>query len=297
MNRYIAFCRIVDTGSFSRTADEMGYSQSAVSQMIRSLENEMSMPLLIRSHNGVELTHEGKELISHIRAVVNDYRILQEKTKELKGMNSGEIRIGTINSVSCYWLPKMIKDFQNEYPEVSFNLLQGEYTSIAEWVRTGEVDFGFANSDAIRGLTVVPLYTDEMMAVLPVDHPLCDNETILLKDLANEPYIQLEEGSFNEPLNAFHELHLDPNIRLCVFDDYTVMAMVEEGLGYSIIPEMNLRRHDYRIVKKSLEPKITRNLCLVYRDMRSIPKMSRTFIDYINKSYFNRGMVNSEDKD
>ena len=100
MNRYLAFCHIIETGSFSKTAEEMGYSQSAVSQMIRSLENEVSLPLLIRSHNGVELTHEGKELMPYIRSVVNSYRMLEEKTKELKGMNSGEIRIGTMTSVS-----------------------------------------------------------------------------------------------------------------------------------------------------------------------------------------------------
>ncbi len=286
MNRYLAFCHIIETGSFSKTAEEMGYSQSAVSQMIRSLENEVSLPLLIRSHNGVELTHEGKELMPYIRSVVNSYRMLEEKTKELKGMNSGEIRIGTMTSVSNYWLPKMIKEFQTIYPDVSFTLNQGDYTSIANWIKTGEVDFGFANGDAVNGLAKIPLYTDEMMAVLPVGHPLGKKKSIPLEALTKEPYILLEEGSFNEPLNAFHALGLEPNVRLCVYDDYTVMAMIEEGLGYSIIPEMNLRRHDYQISKHSLKPRITRNLCLIYRNMKAIPQMSRVFIDYICKSYF-----------
>lgn len=286
MNRYIAFNHIVETGSFSRTAEEMGYSQSAVSQMIRSLENEINMKLLIRSHGNIELTHEGRELLPLIRSVVNDYRVLQEKTKELQGMNSGEIRVGTMNSVSNFWLPKMIKEFQKIYPEVRFTLLQGEYTSIAEWVKTGEVDFGFANGDAVTGLTIIPLYTDEMMVVLPTDHRLCAKNAVTLRELTEDPYIRLEEGSFNEPMNAFHSQGLEPNTRLNVYDDYTVLAMIEEGLGYSIIPEMNLRRHDYRIVKRSLEPKITRNLCLIYRNINVIPKMSRVFIDFISNHFF-----------
>lgn len=286
MNRYIAFCHIIETGSFSRTAEEMDYSQSAVSQMIQSLENEMNMKLLIRSHGGIELTHEGRELLPLIRSIVNDYRVLQEKTKELQGVNSGEIRIGTMNSVSNCWLPKMIKEFQKIYPEVRFTLLQGEYTSIAEWVKTGEADFGFANSDAVTGLTIIPLYTDEMMAVLPENHPLCNRQAVPLMELSQDPYIRLEEGRFNEPMNAFHSLGLEPNIRLNVYDDYSVLAMIEEGLGYSIIPEMNLLRHDYRVVKRPLEPKITRNLSLIYRNLNAVPKMSRLFIDYITKYFF-----------
>lgn len=286
MNRYIAFCHVVESGSFCKTAEEMGYSQSAVSQMIRSLENEIGTPLLIRSKGSVELTFEGKELMPLIRSVVNDYRILQEKTKELQGKISGEIRIGTIASVSNFWLPKMIKSFQKDYPEARFTLLQGEYTSISEWVKSGEVDFGFSNVDAVSGLTKVPLYSDEMMAVLPEDHPLCNRESVSLEELAKDPFIRLEEGSFNEPMNAFHSMGLEPYTRLNVYDDYTVLAMIEEGLGYSIIPEMNLLRHDYRVVKKSLEPKITRDLCLIYRHFNVIPPMSRIFIEYITDHFF-----------
>ncbi|MBR5329422.1 MAG: LysR family transcriptional regulator [Firmicutes bacterium] len=286
MNRYIAFCHVVETGSFCKTADQMGYSQSAVSQMIRSLEQEIGTPLLIRSKGSVELTFEGKELYPLIRSVVNNYRVLQEKTKELQGKISGEIRIGTIASVSNFWLPKMIKEFQNRYPESRFTLLQGEYTTISEWVKNGEVDFGFSNMEAVSGLTKIPLYTDEMMAVLPQTHPLSKKKAIPLAELVKDPYIRLEEGAFNEPMNAFRSLGLEPDVRLNVYDDYTVLAMIEEGLGYSIIPEMNLLRHDYRVVKRSLEPKITRDLCLIYRHFNVMPHMSRIFIEYIEDHFF-----------
>lgn len=294
MNRYIAFCHILETGSFSKAAEAMGYSQSAVSQMLRSLESEVGASLLLRSKGSVELTYEGKALYPRIRSLVNDYRLLQEKAKELQGNTSGEIRIGTINSVSTFWLPKMIKAFQELYPEARFRLLQGEYTSIAEWVRSGEVDFGFANKDAVTGLEKKPLYTDEMMAVLPEEHPLCARDAVALAELVNDPYIRLEEGSFNEPMNAFRSQNLEPDIRLNVFDDYTVLAMIEEGLGYSIIPAMNLRRHDYRVVKKSLEPKITRHLCLIYRHFYAMPPMSRLFIEYIADHFFHLSRMNPD---
>lgn len=283
MNRYIAVCRIVETGSFSKTANEMGYSQSAVSQMIRSLENEFSMPLLIRSRGTVELTPEGRELMPYIRSVVNSYRSLEEKVRTLRGIDSGEVRIGTIASVSQEWLPKMIKSFKSVYPKSSFSLRQGDYTSISQWVRSGEVDFGFVNSDAVAGLKTVPLFVDEMMVVLPACHPLAEKTSVPLECLAGESYIQLDEGSFSEPINAFLRCGLEPVTKLCVYDDYTVMAMVEEGLGYSIIPESNLAHQDYNIAIRSAEPRITRNMCMIYENINSIPQMSRLFIDFFIK--------------
>lgn len=285
MNRYIAFCRIAESGSFSKTAEEMGYSQSAISQMIQSLENEVRMELLIRSRGKVTLTDEGKELLPEVRTIVNDYHLLNEKTRELQGLDSGEIRIGTIASVSHAWLPKMIRSFQKKYPHVRFSLAQGDYTAIAQWIDTDDVDFGFVNGDAISGFHKIPLAHDEMLAILPPSHPLCAKAEIPLEDLADEPYIRLEEGDFNEPMNAFRAKELKPSTRLKVYDDYTVMAMVEENLGYSIIPEMNLRRHDYKIEKRRIKPRITRNLCAVFSDYHHLPKMSRRFIDFIEDHF------------
>ena len=285
MNRYIAFCRIAESGSFSKTAEEMGYSQSAISQMIRSLEKEVRMELLIRSKGKVTLTDEGRELLPKVRTIVNDHHLLNEKIGELRGIDSGEVRIGTIASVSHAWLPKMIRSFQKQYPNVRFSLAQGDYTSIARWIREDDVDFGFVNGDAVSGFHKIPLARDEMLAILPPSHPLCAKEEIALADLVGEPYIRLEEGDFNEPMNAFRANDLKPSVRLKVYDDYTVMAMVEENLGYSIIPEMNLSRHNYRIEKRRIKPRITRDLCAVFGNEHDLPKMSRRFLRFINENF------------
>jgi DNA-binding transcriptional LysR family regulator len=109
MNRYLALCKIVEVGSFTQAADLLGYTQSGISQMVQSLEDELSLKLLLRSRTGVKLTPEGEELYPYILKTVSSYRAMIEKTKEIKGLQSGIIRIGTISSVSCHWLPHMIK--------------------------------------------------------------------------------------------------------------------------------------------------------------------------------------------
>ena len=100
LERYFALLKILEIGSFTKAADAMGYSQSAVSQMVQSLESELSLKLLYRSRNGIKLTPEGEALLPYIQRTVNHYNAMLEKTRELKGLNGGLIRIGTLSSVS-----------------------------------------------------------------------------------------------------------------------------------------------------------------------------------------------------
>ena len=141
MNRYIALKKIVDLGSFSRAAETMGYSQSAVSQMISSLEEELSIKLVNRFRSGARLTLEGEELFPYIERMIYQYDAVQEKTKEIKGLQTGTIRMGTLSSISTHWLPEIIKQFQILYPGVDFVIHQGDYTSIQNWIKTGMIDF------------------------------------------------------------------------------------------------------------------------------------------------------------
>lgn len=101
MNRYLAVLTTLDAGSFSRAAEELGYTQSAVSQMVRSLEEELHTTLFIRSRHGVSLTANGEELLPHIRNICNAHRMLWDRQKEILGLQEGTIRIGSIASVSC----------------------------------------------------------------------------------------------------------------------------------------------------------------------------------------------------
>lgn len=117
MNRYIALQKIVEFGSFSKAADAMGYSQSAISQMISSLEDEMSIKLVNRFRTGAKLTLEGEELYPLIEKLIYQYYSTQEKVAEIKGLETGTIRIGTLASISAHWLPNLLKSFRNNILE------------------------------------------------------------------------------------------------------------------------------------------------------------------------------------
>ncbi len=120
MDRFIALQKIIDLNSFTKAGEALGYTQSSMSQMISSLEEELSIKLLHRSRVGVKLTLEGEELYPFIQKSIFQYQSLQEKAKEIKGLETGTIRIGTLASISCHWMPKLLKGFQELYPKVQF---------------------------------------------------------------------------------------------------------------------------------------------------------------------------------
>lgn len=284
MQKYVAFLKVIEMGSFTKAAELLGYTQPALSQMIAALEKELSVKLLYRSRYGIQLTPEGERLFPSIQNSVLQYSSMRRLADEIKGIETGVIRIGTVSSVSCHWLPGIIKQFWSEHPNVQLVLHQGDYSSICEWVRTGAIDFGFVNPKAVKGLETHIIKSGEFLAVFPVGHPLVEKETVSLQDLADEPYLLLEEGAYSEPLDAFQTAGIKPNIRLTIHDDYSIMSMIEQGLGYSILAELVLHRTDYHIVARSVVPPIIRTLALVMKDKNSLPIASKTFIAYLQRN-------------
>ncbi len=286
MNRYEVFLRVIDLNSITKAAQETGYTQSAVSQMIQSLEKELQLTLITRSRNGIGLTHEGAQMLPYITRLVNEYRVMLDKDHELLGLEGGLIRIGTLSSYSSQWLPSVIKDFQALYPGVRFRMRQGDYTTVPEYIRHGEVDFGFVNPDAktVRGLETVTITEGGHSAILPKGHRFAGKQVVSLEELAEEPYIQLETGELSEPIEAFRELGLEPDIELRMHDNFSVCAMVEAGIGVSIMPDLALQNMRYDMVTLPTIPEVKRKVAFAMKKKEMLPIASRRFIDFFMKS-------------
>ena len=284
MQRYIALQKIVELGSFSKAASACCCTQSAISQMVSSLEDELSLRLLNRSRSGISLTDEGKRLYPKLEKMVFDYFSMRETANEIKGLEIGTVRIGTISSISSHWLPLILKEFRDKYPNIEFVLKQGDYDTILEWIKTGAVDFGFLAPQVAHGIKSLFMKEGRMLAVLPENHPLSKLDIIPLESIAQEPFILLEEGAnVYEPLYAFKSVGLKPNVRYTMHDDYSIMSMVEAGLGVSILAELVLMRSSaYKVVIRPTTPSIVRRLAIGYKDRQSLPIAARRFIQMLH---------------
>lgn len=284
ISRYEIFCKVIETGSFTRAAEELGYTQSSVSQTVKNLENELGAILIERKKDGIALTSDGKNFYPYIDSIAAAERALDEKRRELNGLTNSVITIGTFTGVSRTVLPSLMKSFQDIYPTVSFVLQQGEYTGISEWIQSGRVDFGFINQSAAKGIKTEPLYEEQMLAVAPQNHPFAARESVSLSEIAEEPFILLDEGEHSVPLTAFAQNSLKPNISYKVTDDYTILAMVRQRLGVSMIYERVLQGYEQGLTIKRIDEQPKRVIALAYKNRDALPLAASKFVDFIIKN-------------
>ncbi|MDO5559897.1 MAG: LysR family transcriptional regulator [Oscillospiraceae bacterium] len=279
--KYMAFIRTVECGSFTKAAELLNYSQSGISRMINDLETQWKVSLLERDRSGVRLTSDGLRLLPYAKNVCDEYRKLQMQVDDLNGLQSGIIRIGTFSSVATHWLPNIIKEFQKDYPNIDYELLLGDYTEIEAWIREGRVDCGFLRMTSGCEFETIHLERDNLLAVLPEDHPLAKCDRVPLQSLCEEPFMLLEKGAKAEISEIFERSGLTPKVHFTTWDDYAVMSMVESGLGLSILPQLILRRVPYRISAKKLDVPAYRDICFALRDKKTASLAVKRFIDYL----------------
>lgn len=281
LQKYLAFVKTVEYGSFTRAAEILNYSQSGISRMISDLENEWGIPLLERGKAGVKLTSDGLKLLPYAQSLCRELENLQSQVDELNQLQSGLIRIGTFSSVATHWLPNIIKKFQKDYPGIEYELLLGDYTEIEEWIHTGRVDCGFLRLPTHPEFETIFLEQDKLMAIIPEDHPLKNCDRFPVEALCEEPFMLLKKGAKAEVSEIFQRSNLSPNVRFTTWDDYAVMSMVENGLGISILPQLILQRIPYRIIAKELDVPAFRDIGLAFRSKKNAPLAVKRFIEYL----------------
>lgn len=279
--KYMALIKTVEYGSFTKAAEVLNYSQSGISRMINDLEKEWNITLLERNRSGVRLTSDGSRLLPYAMSLCEEYQKLQMQIDNLHGVQSGIIRIASFSSVATHWLPNIIKAFQKDYPGIDYELLLGDYTEIEAWIAEGRVDCGFLRLPTDPDFEVIHLAQDRLLAILPENHPLTAYEKVPLAALCDEPFMLLEKGARAEISEIFERHGLTPKVHFTTWDDYAVMALVEGGLGLSILPELILKRLPYRIVAKELDVPAYRDIALALRSRKTASLAVQKFLDYV----------------
>ena len=206
IRKYIAYLRTVETGSITQAANELGYTQSAVSKMISDLEQDWQVKLLTRNHSGIEISSDGMVLLPTIREIVKDYEDLTFAVSELHGVQSGTLRLGCFTSLAISLLPEILKDFHQTYPNIQIQLMTGEYYEISEWLRRGAIDCGFLAVPASNDFETTTILHDTMVAILPKDHPMAGASVFPLEQLPHENFVRLmeiEDYEFNRLLDQY----------------------------------------------------------------------------------------------
>ncbi|MBQ7736229.1 MAG: LysR family transcriptional regulator [Oscillospiraceae bacterium] len=281
--KYEVFEKIVEYSSLTRAAEELGLTQSGVSHVLAALEEEFGFPLLRRSRVGARLTPEGEALMPRVREVLRSQERLEQAAAELRGLAAGTVRVATFTSVAVHWLPGMLQEFQALYPRVDFRLFNGDYHDVDRWLSDGSADVGFVALPTELRCPCTPLKEDRLLAVLPKNHPLAALEVCPAAAVAREPFISLLETSDDDARRALEAAGVTPNVRFTTKDDYAIIAMVEQGLGVSIMPELLLTGREDGVALRPLEPAASRTLALAVPAGDAAGPATRRFAEFVRE--------------
>ena len=280
--KYEILLKVAECGSFTRAAQQLNFTQSGISHAVSSLETELGTTLVVRSHGGVSLTADGRALLPYFREMCALQHQLEQKAADLRGLDTGLVRVATFTSVSEKWMPYILKSFQELYPKIEFELLPSNFNSeITEWVAHGQADCGFVSLPVESHLDSWLLQRDQWKVIVPCNHPLAGRDPFPPEALEKYPVILLDEGDDYEIQEVFDTLNIRPNIQYTVQQDQTILAMVSSGLGISIIEELMLQRCVYPLVSCRLPRPFYRNIGICVKDKNALSLSTQRFIDHV----------------
>jgi DNA-binding transcriptional LysR family regulator len=253
---------VANSGSFSRAAEALSYTQSAVSQAIATLEAEAGARLIERDRRGVRPTAVGAALVAHADAILARLDAAETDLAAIVGGRGGRLRMASFPTAGSTLMPLAIATFAGAHPEVELSLAEGEPEEIAPRVRAGEFDlallfeFREAGERHEAGLRRVDLLEDLMYVALPDGHPLADKPRLRLEDLREEAWVQTSVASpcARHVVRSCHGAGFEPNVSFESDDYQTVQGLVAAGVGVALVPQLALSsvREDIRV--RALHP-------------------------------------------
>ncbi|MEX5664567.1 LysR family transcriptional regulator [Pseudomonas neuropathica] len=274
------FSLVAELRGFTLAAHRLGISQSAVSHAMKSLEQELGVELLRRHQSPVELSAIGEQLLLRARAMLGLANTLRQEAADARGMKSGTLRIGSFGPTSSIkLLPNILRRYREAHPGIEVHIDEGPDRQVTQWLEERRIDIGFVVLPEERFDTFA-LLEDQMVALLPVSHPLAARSALSLKDLCDTPFVLTEAGSAELVSRLFMAARLQPNIRYRCSQLLSTLDTVSRGDAITIVAEGSLPEEATpRYVKKPLLPAVLRQIGLAVLDQRQASPATLAFIE------------------
>ncbi|GHO59882.1 LysR family transcriptional regulator [Ktedonobacter robiniae] len=276
-----SFVALAETGSFTEAAYTINLTQSAVSHALSALESELGVTLLERNRKGVvSLSHVGEKILPHVRLLLAQAEAIEQEAKVARGEAAGKVRLGSIESmIPPRLLASMLTRFRVAYPDIEVVLFEGPMHEVGDWIEQGVIDVGFVLLPA-PGIDGTLLTTDELCVLLPPGHPLQTRKTLTPEELREEGFVmEKTQCSLNLMRRAGFVLDkYKSQIRYQASDTATILAMVREGLGITLMPRKLLPSKLEGVVALSLNPPQDLRIGLAVKSQDAAPPGAKLFI-------------------
>lgn len=290
MTKYEMILSVYHTHSISVTAEKYNYTQSAISQAIKSFEKELGLPLFKRTKNGMLPISNTEEIIRELRTICDAENRIADIASNLTSLKNGYIHIGTIKSIAYNWLPSMVKNFSKKYPNIHFKISMGSSSQLHDKLDQNEVDCIFVSNYLLPdNLEFYPMDTDELMLLTARNHPLADKLKVNLTDIKDENYIYSEDGFDFEAGGIFEQNDIHPTVLYQLDDDVAVQKMVSDGMGISVLPKLLLSNPPFDICIRPFTEHYKRTLGVAYLKDSELDPATEAFLEYVKEWKSNKG--------
>ena len=278
----------VDLGSFSKASEVVGYTQSGLTHLVNSLEREIGFPLIIRSHNVISLTEQGKELVPAIRQFLQANANLENQIQTITRQQTETIRIAAYASMAMFWMPEILYRFRRICPKVDVDLrMVDNALEPFELLQEGKTDVIFASRQSYRNCEWIPLYYELLYAILPKDYPLNGRKEFPLKEFEGQDFL-MPYGRFDIDVHAaFDRAGVKAKEQAVYVDDETVIRMVGKGLGISMMSEFMIRGNTDDVCCVPVTPESIRELGMGMKKETepsdSVQKLKECVLQYVKE--------------
>ncbi|MFE0698983.1 LysR family transcriptional regulator [Streptomyces sp. NPDC058872] len=270
---------VAEHGGFTAAAEQTGKSQPTMSRSIAALEADLGAVLLVRRRDGVALTEAGQQAVTRAREAIRHFDLIRPGVAAAAGQVRGPLRLASLPSATGTLIAARLRTFSDRYPQVGVRLLEGYSPEIRGWLQNGAAEIGVVILPE-PGMHTVPLGTDTMVALLPRGHALAARETVPVQALAREPFILTTGECRPVILDGVRRAGATLDVAYEAGELSAIIAMVEAGLGVTIVPALGLPAHLGSAVARPLNVSIARNLALAVPSLDDCTPAARAFLEH-----------------
>jgi DNA-binding transcriptional LysR family regulator len=286
LRHLMALVAVAENGTFSRAADALGYTQSAVSQQIATLERIVGTPLFDRpgGPRPALLTPAGEVLLGHARAILARVNAAAADLRSLQSGDKGELRVGTVQSVGTKILPRLLQVFRSEWPGIELSFYEAhDCDDLLRKVEAGDLDVTFVELAAHHEAPVETqwLLDDPMVFVAPADTPEAGLASVRIEDVVGLPMIGLRNPGCQLTIDeCYAGLNDQPTYVFRSDDNPTVQGCIGSGLAYAVLPLLTVDEFDARVAVIPIDPPAPpRRLGLAWHANRRTPQALTPFVE------------------
>jgi DNA-binding transcriptional LysR family regulator len=278
------FYTVAKKKSFTMAARELFLTQPAVTIQIQKMEADYGVKFFDRVGKKIFLTESGKILFSYAEKILTFLAQAEEALIDVKELKSGKLAIGASATVGSYYLPQIFKVFRKRYPGIEIEMNLSNSYVVVEDVLALKADLGFVSRlHHLERLVVIPFLEEELVLIVPPDHPLAHKGEVLLEDLSGQPFILRETGSATRDLieEGVAKKGVSMKVVMDLASNEAIKKGVGDGLGISIISKYVVQQEVNQGLLRMItfaNERVMRKFFIIYHEDKYLSNTLRAFL-------------------